>query len=618
MLVENTSLIGAVYLGNNTCKFRVWAPLKNRMVLHLTHPVDRKIEMEKRENGYFEVTLQDVPPGSLYLFMPEGEKGFPDPASHYLPQSVHGPSAVVDHHSFQWNDQQWKGHLFRDTVLYELHVGTFTPEGTFEAIIPRLDDLRELGINALELMPVAQFGGGRNWGYDGVYPYAVQNTYGGPDGLKKLVDACHLKGMAVYLDVVYNHLGPEGNYLSQFGPYMTNRYGTPWGEALNFDHLWSDGVRDYFLQNALYWVEAYHLDGLRLDAIHTIFDIGAHHFLQVLNLELQELQVRLGRAIHTIAESDLNSPRVIDSAEKGGYAFTAQWLDDFHHALYVIIDKKGKDRYKDHWGIEKLAKAYTDGFVHSGEYTEFRKRRYGASSAGISGDKFIVFTDNHDQAGNREKGERLSMLVDLERLKVAAAALLVSPYVPMLFMGEEYADETPFYFFVSHTDPSLIEAVRKGRKEEFGHSQPDEAYIDPGDEATFKASVLAWDKRKEGKHKIMWEWNKTWLKMRRELHCLHSFLKKDIQVVVLENAGLAVHRQSENGRQHLICLLNLEETTLEYTFPQQALQWYKILDSKDPQWTEGVPTEIRCPTEAKGADKIQLPPLSVAVFTASF
>src|SRR5690606_411563 len=301
---------------------------------------------------------------------------------------------------------------------YELHVGTFTDEGTFDAIIPRLDDLLALGINALELMPVAQFPGERNWGYDGVFPYAVQNTYGGPDGLKRLVDACHAKGLAVFLDVVYNHVGPEGNFLSKYGPYFTNKYCTPWGDAINFDDAWCDGVREYFVNNALYWLEYFHIDGLRLDAVHMVFDNGAVHFWQYLADRVKQLQERLGRPLHLIAESDLNSPRVVNPPSVGGYGFTAQWLDDFHHALYVMLDRKGRERYADFGRLDQFAKALKEGFVHSGEFVKFRKRKHGASSAGIPGDRFVAFTQNHDQVGNRPLGERLSSLIDRERLKV--------------------------------------------------------------------------------------------------------------------------------------------------------------------------------------------------------
>ncbi len=485
----------------NTTRFTVWAPLKEKMILHLVHPRDEKWEMTKDDEGYWQITVEDLPAEALYFFMPDGEKDYPDPASAFQPQGVHGPSAVVDHSLYQWKDNEWKGLPLEELIIYELHVGTFTKEGSFEAIIPRLDELKATGINALELMPVAQFPGNRNWGYDGVYPYAVQNSYGGPQGLKKLVDACHQKGLAVILDVVYNHLGPEGNYLPLFGPYFTNHYHTPWGDAINYDGEWSDGVRHYFSNNALYWLEHFHIDGLRLDAIHAVFDFGAVHFWELLHEQVQQLRQKLGRQFYLIAESDLNSPRVVKPLSEGGFGFDAQWLDDFHHALYKLLNKEDKERYYDFGRMPQLAKALTDGFVHSGdEWVTFRKRRYGASSAGVPGNKFIVFNQNHDQIGNRALGERLSMLVSFEKLKLAAAVLLLSPYIPMLFMGEEYGDDTPFYYFVSHSDPALVEAVRKGRREEFKDFGFTSEPPDPQNEKTFNDSKIHWEKRTQGEH----------------------------------------------------------------------------------------------------------------------
>lgn len=309
-------IVGSEYMGNGRCRFTVWAPEKKSMTLHLVHPQEQEIEMDCAEWGYYTAEIEAASPDIRYYYQPDGEKDFPDPASHYQPEGVHGPSEVVDHGAYTWRDTNWKNLPFQDLVLYELHVGTFTPEGTFEAIIPRLDALKETGINAIELMPVAQFPGNRNWGYDGVYPYAVQNSYGGPIGLKKLVDACHAKGIAVYLDVVYNHLGPEGNYFEKYGPYFSEKYGMPWGKAINYDGAYSDGVREYFANNTLYWLEYYHIDGLRLDAIHTIFDQSAVSFWELLQDKIRALTEQMGKSFYLIAESDLNNPRVVKN--RGG------------------------------------------------------------------------------------------------------------------------------------------------------------------------------------------------------------------------------------------------------------------------------------------------------------
>ncbi|GAA4453721.1 malto-oligosyltrehalose trehalohydrolase [Nibrella saemangeumensis] len=607
--------IGANYEGGGRCTFTVWAPEKEKMILHLVHPREQQIAMQPDEFGYFQTEVADVDPGTHYFFRPDDEQDYPDPASHFQPEGVHGPSAVVDHGTYAWQDSDWRGLPFKDLVLYELHVGTFTPEGTFEAIIPRLDYLVDTGINALELMPVSQFSGNRNWGYDGVFPYAVQDSYGGPEGLKKLVDACHQRGIAVFLDVVFNHLGPEGNYLGKFGPYFTDQYCTPWGDALNFDHDWSDGVRDYFSNNALHWFEQYHIDGLRLDAIHTIFDIGAISFWDLLHEKKSLLEQQLGRPLYLIAESDLNSAKVVKHPEAGGFGFTAQWLDDFHHALYVLIDESGKDRYADFGRMEQLAKAYTDGFVHSGEWVKFRKRRYGASSAGVAGDRFVVFNMNHDQVGNRVKGERLCLLVDFDRLKVAAAAVLLSPYVPMLFMGEEYADESPFFYFISHSDEALVKAVQEGRKEEFAAFGFDVAPPDPQAEDTFNQSKLRWEVRDKGKHRLIRQWHKELITLRRTHPVLQNVNKSDVHVNTMGQEGFALHRQSADGQQHLVCLFNLSDQEIAYIMPVWAETWEKLLDSTDAQWQEeGAAAGVRLPAQAEAGQPVSLPPVSLTLY----
>jgi maltooligosyltrehalose trehalohydrolase len=602
--------------GNKTL-FTIWAPLKKRMVLHLVSPKDQQLEMTKDEEGYWQVMVESLPDNATYFFKPDNENDYPDPASNYQPEGVHGPSQVVIHSLYQWNDKEWKGLPLEELIIYELHVGTFTQKGTFEAIIPQLDELKETGINALEIMPVAQFPGSRNWGYDGVYPYAVQNSYGGPAGLKKLVDACHQRGIAVILDVVYNHLGPEGNYLSFFGPYFTDLYHTPWGNAINFDGEWSDGVRHYFSNNALYWLEHYHIDGLRLDAIHALFDFGAVHFWELLHGQVKQLQQRLDRPLHLIAESDLNSPRVIKPCSRGGFGFNAQWLDDFHHALYKVLYKEDKERYYDFGSLQQLAKAYTDGFVHSGEeWVQFRKRRYGASSAGIPGNRFIAFNQNHDQIGNRVMGERLSMLVDVEKLKLAAAALMLSPYIPMLFMGEEYGDDTPFYYFVSHSDPALVEAVRQGRKEEFKDfgftSEPPDAQ----DEKTFNDSKIHWEKRKEGQHQIILQWHKELIQLRRSHPALKNFEKKDVKVLALENAFILI-RQTADAEKQLVGLFNLSSQEIPCSFPDGKGQYKKILDSKDSQWlTEANGAYQPAPMHIEPGQMLPLLPYSVVVYNS--
>ena len=574
---------GTFYRENQSCLFRVWAPLCKQMVLHLVSPEDKEIEMTPQAGGYFVADIPNLPVSTLYYYRPDNQQDYPDPASHFQPEGVHRPSKVVNHHSFSWTDQAWRGIPAESLVIYELHVGTFTQEGTFEAIIPRLQDLKELGITALQLMPVAQFPGNRNWGYDGAYPYAVQDSYGGPEGLKKLVDGAHANGMAVILDVVYNHLGPEGNYFHAFGPYFSETYKTPWGKAVNFDEAYSDGVRDYFANNAVFWSRYYHIDGLRLDAIHEIFDRGAVHFWEYVGQKLRRESMRTGRKCWLIAESDLNDPKVIRSNDTGGFGFDAQWLDDFHHALYVLIHEGGKERYADFGAIHQLQKAYEAGYVHSGEFVKARQRKFGKSSAGISGEHFIVFNQNHDQIGNRIYGERLSMLVDFDALKIAAGALLVSPYIPMLFMGEEYGDETPFYYFVSHSDEELIKMVCKGRKEEFSAFGNCDDAPEPHDISTFKKSVIAWDIARKGKHKILRDWFKKLLRLRKTHPALQSLNKNHIWCNVAGQNGLALYRRSEGEQHLLLALFNFGPETVKYTLPA-GTKWGMLLNSDDPCW----------------------------------
>ena len=597
------SLAGAFLKDNGTCLFRVWAPLKDDMSLEIKG--DRAREMVKDSEGYFSLNVDNVRPGTLYKYS-HGESASPDPASFFQPNGVHDYSAVVDHALFNWTDHEWRGLPIEELIFYELHVGTFTEEGTFEAMIGRLDDLRETGINAIELMPICQFPGDRNWGYDAVFPYAVQNSYGGPDGLKKLVNACHEKGIAVFLDVVYNHIGPEGNCLPRFGPYFTDKYSTPWGDAINFDGDWSDGVRDFFCNNALYWLEQYHIDGLRLDAVHMAFDNGAVNFWQYVNGKVNALQSRLGRPLYMIAESDLNSPRTIKQVEAEGLGFSAQWLDDFHHALYVLLDPNGRERYIDFGLMDQLAKAYKEGFVHSGDYVKFRKRRHGQSSAGVSGERFVVFNQNHDQIGNRPNGERLSALVDDDRLKLAAAAILMSPYVPMLFMGEEYADSSPFFYFVSHSDPKLIEAVRKGRRNEFKDFNTAGEMPDPQDENTFRRCKLKWNERTADLHSEILRWHKGLIALRNSHPVLRNFNKNDVHVNAVGEEGLILHRQTEGGQSHIVCAFNFSERTISMRMPPYA-HWVKILESTRDEGT-------RCPDEIPAATIIDLPALRVAIY----
>jgi maltooligosyltrehalose trehalohydrolase len=487
-MLDVTPEFGAIPLSKDRCRFTTWAPGKSTLSLVLCGS-DRKVVSMQARCG-FHTTESEAWEGVRYVFrMPNGEE-FPDPASRFQPDGIHGPSSIADHSYFEWSDAAFEGHSLRDMVIYELHIGTFTPEGSFDAAISRLSDLAELGITAIELMPVAQFPGKRNWGYDGVFPFAVQSSYGGPTALQRFVDAAHSLGLSVILDVVYNHLGPEGNYLGRFGPYFTERYSTPWGPAINYDGPDSEPVRAFFIQNALYWLQQFHFDGLRLDAVHGVFDFGAHHFLAEVKERVEGLAARTKRPLHIIAESDLNDVRLLNPPARGGHGLDAQWSDDFHHALHSLLTGETSGYYGDFGSLDDLGVAIRDGWRYSGQYSRFRKRRHGNSPVGIGRDRFVVFSQNHDQVGNRAGGERLATLVDFESLKLAAGLTLLSPFVPLIFMGEEYGETRPFQYFTSHSDPELVDAVRKGRREEFSSFGFSDQVPDPQDEATFTRSVL--------------------------------------------------------------------------------------------------------------------------------
>jgi maltooligosyltrehalose trehalohydrolase len=454
-----------------------------------------RLSRSQGEHDELTVTVDDVTPGNRYGYRIDGRGPLPDPVSRSQPDGVHGLSEVVDPNAFRWRDASWRGVSLADLVIYELHVGTFTPEGTFDAAAARLPELRALGITAVELMPVAEFPGRRNWGYDGVALYAPHHAYGGPDGLKRFVNMAHAIGLGVILDVVYNHLGPEGNYLDRYGPYHTEVYRTPWGRAVNYDGRGSDEVRRWAHDNALYWIAEYHVDGLRLDAVHGIFDFGALAFLEELSDQVHELGRQLGRKVQLLAESDLNDPRLVRPPEQGGFGIDAQWADDFHHTIHAALTGESDGYYADFAGVATIADVLREPFFYARRYSRFRGRVHGRSSAGVPRHRFIVSSQNHDQVGNRAFGERLSTLVPSDRLRLAAAIVLLSPYVPLLFMGEEYGETAPFHYFIEHGDEALAQAVREGRQREFTEMARSAPAIDPQAEETFTRSKLDWTKR---------------------------------------------------------------------------------------------------------------------------
>jgi maltooligosyltrehalose trehalohydrolase len=568
--------LGATVLGDGGTMFRVWSPQCERVELHIVGPDDRRVPMGRTSDGYHEV-MTDAEPGTRYLYVLKDGAELADPASRLQPEGVHGPSEVVGR-EFEWHDDSWSGIALEDFVIYELHVGTFTAEGTFDAVIPQLDALLDLGITAVELLPIAQFPGHRNWGYDGVYVGAAQSSYGGPAGLKRLVDACHQRGMALLLDVVYNHLGPEGNYLSRFGQYFTDRYQTPWGEALNFDGPSSDHVRWYFIHNALQWIDEFHVDGLRVDAVHAIIDHSAAPFLQELTMAVRERAAELGRRIFTFAESNLNDPRVITPMEQLGLGFDSQWSDDFHHSLHTLLTGEQAGYYEGFGRVSDLARTVSTGYLFTGQHSPYRGRRHGSVPNTKDGARFVVCAQNHDQVGNRMLGDRLSTIVSYPKLRLAAAAVVLSPFIPMLFMGEEYGETAPFQYFTSHSDPDLIEAVRRGRREEFVRFAWQGETPDPHAEETFQRSKLNWSLPEREQHAMLRRLYHDLLRLRRETPALRTLDLARVETYTEDDRGVLLIRRWTDDDQVLIAF-NFSDQEQIVALPFGESGWRPLMDT---------------------------------------
>lgn len=592
---ERNPRLGAWLIDGGRCEFRVWAPLHERVDLHIVAPHPRRLPMTKNEHGYFEVVVDDCGDGTRYVYQLDGGAERPDPASRLQREGVHGPSEVVGS-DFEWHDGGWKGIALEDYVVYELHVGTFTEEGTFDSAIERLDHLKELGITAVELLPIAQFPGGRNWGYDGTYVGAAQNTYGGPRALKRLVDACHQRGMALLLDVVYNHLGPEGNYISQFAPYFTDRYKTPWGLALNFDGPGSDDVRWYFVHNALQWIDEFHVDGLRVDAVHAIVDHSAEPFLQDLTTAVRERAAELDRRIYTIAESDLNDPRVITPKEDYGLGFDTQWADDYHHSLHTLLTAE-QDGYYEGFPprVGNLAHVLKTGYLYVGQYSKYRRRKYGLKPKTANGAQFVVASQNHDQIGNRMLGDRIAAIVSPERARLAAAVIILSPFIPMLFMGEEYGELAPFQYFTSHSDEDLIEAVRKGRREEFDDFIWVGEPPDPHAEETFQRSKLNWSLPRQEPHASMLRLYRELFALRRDTPALRDLDLHAVEPHAVDESNVLLVRRG--GSVLLAFNFSEQKQRVENPFGDA---WRPLMDNG----------------ATAGGGSVTLPPLSFAVWSA--
>ena len=575
---------------------RVWAPDAGAIQLDLA---GERIAMTRDDSGWWAVDTPLARPGADYAFVVDGaEPPLPDPRSQAQPHGVHGRSRIVDHAAFRWTDSRWDAPPLESAIIYELHVGTFTAAGTFDAAIDRLGHLTELGVTHIQMMPVAEFSGDRGWGYDGVELFAPHHAYGGPDGFKRLVDACHARGLAVLLDVVYNHLGPSGNYLPRFGPYLTHRHATPWGDAINFDGRGSDEVRRLFCDNTLAWMRDYHCDGVRLDAVHAIVDASAVHFLEQLAQEVAALQRELGRRLVVIAESDLNNPRIVQPTAIGGYGIDAQWSDDFHHALHAVLTGERTGYYADFGSLADLATALRRAWVYEGRYSKFRGRRHGRPAHGLSGHKFLGYAQTHDQVGNRATGDRSSHLMNPGRLKIAAALVLTSPFVPMLFQGEEWGASTPFLYFTGHPEPELAHAVSAGRKREFEAFGWDPAKIpDPQALETFLHSKLDWAEIHAEPHRAILQWHRDLIRLRARMPELRDGRMDLVSVAFDEHARwMSVSR----GRVMVVCNLAPVAQSVPLT-------------------CSGTPT-IAIASDAAvtvGPAAVGLPPDSVAVLTQS-
>ncbi len=578
-------------------EFHVWAPVPKKISVQVDGTAYPMEGPDAR--GNWKAAVEAAECGSRYGFLlDEDPIPYPDPRSLSQPEGVHKLSLLYDHHKFEWTDANWRGVPLSSAVMYELHIGTFTQEGTFDSAVERLGYLQELGITHVEVMPVAEWAGDRGWGYDGVDMFAVTEDYGGADAMKRFVDACHQHQIGVILDVVYNHFGPVGNYTGRFGPYITDRHRTPWGDAINFEREGSDEVRRFFLDNALMWLRDFHCDGLRLDAIHEIMDRSAVHFLEQLSADVENLSANLGRRLFLIGESDLNDPKIVRSIEAHGYGMSAQWSDDFHHSLATIIftDPGHKGYYDDFGAMESLAKAIKEVFVFDGQYSKYRDRSHGRPVDNVSAHHFVNFLQNHDQIGNRAFGDRIQETIGLPRTKVALGLVLTAPYLPMLFMGEEYAASTPFLYFADHEDPEMAKLVAEGRKREFADFGFDGDEIpNPEDMDVFTRSKLNWAEVHEGEHEGMYQWVKALIRIRRNSICLNDGDRGHLRVSFSEE-----QRSLRMDRGHVSVLLNLGEKPVTFDVTQN----HKMLLALEPEKT------------TLDGQKVSLPPNGFAVFSA--
>jgi maltooligosyltrehalose trehalohydrolase len=580
--------LGALPRDDGATGFCVWAPAAARVRLCIGGQAE-SLEMQPTGSGYHALTTSAAD-GAEYRYDLGGGNVLPDPASRHQPHGVHGPSKVVPTH-FEWQVNGWSPPDLDTMLIYELHVGTFTPEGTFDAARERLRTLRGLGVTTIELMPIAQFPGARNWGYDGAYPFAAQHSYGGPEGLKRFVDAAHALDMTVILDVVYNHLGPEGNYLRTYGPYFTDAYVTPWGSALNYDGPDSDHVRRFFVESALQWIDEFRIDALRLDAVHAIFDSTAQPFLRELTAAVHDRAVSLGRTALVIAESDLGDPRLLRPESLGGHGMDAQWLDDFHHALRTLLTAERAGYYEDFGQLSHLSRSLQHGYVYTGQYSRHRKRRHGAPAPDIMPRQFIVYAQNHDQIGNRMVGDRLTTILSPAQLRLMAAAVILSPFTPMLFMGAEYGETSPFPYFVSHSDAALVAAVRSGRRDEFAAFAWQDDPPDPQSEDTFRSAVLDWSARERPGHRQLLALYSRLIRLRLREPALRGGDTRHVAVYdphgdpsTGDTREGAVVLRRDTEQQSSLLFMNFCDEPVSLTIACNDGRWQRVLDTAHTEW----------------------------------
>ncbi|MFH1714844.1 MAG: malto-oligosyltrehalose trehalohydrolase [Elusimicrobiota bacterium] len=551
--------MGANINSDNSVTFRVWAPSAKTITAEIVSQGNRSCEMQRNDKGLWEGTFSQVNAGDKYYYKINNALLRPDPVSRFQPDGVHGPSQIIDPNEYDWTDEEWKGIAIKDTIFYELHIGVFTRRGRFLSVIDKIPHLKKLGITCIELMPICQFPGYRNWGYDGVNLYAPQNTYGAPNDLKALINECHNNGIGVCLDVVYNHLGPEGNYLTDFGKYFTSKYKTPWGDAVNYDDKESAMVRKFIIDNALYWVSEYHIDMLRLDAVHTIFDNSGYNILEEINDNVQKYAEAQKRIINIIAESDLNDVKLIESKNEGGYGLAAQWMDDFHHTIHVALTGEKRGYYEDYTGLNDIAKVVNDNFVYDGKYSNYRKKNHGTDARKFIKDKFITCMQNHDQVGNRAIGDRLNIYLNFSEQKFLACFSVLTPFVPLLFMGQEYSETAPFPYFVDHGDKELIKNVYEGRKREFKSFGWIDDIPNPSAENTFMSAKLHWELISIDEHVAILKLYRDLIKIRKKMKIFHIYENKSVTAQADESPGLVIIKEN----------MDEESVTLIFNFSNQ-------------------------------------------------